>query len=163
MTAGIRVSAQTTTTPPALDGAFKRLLDSVSRRRARRLMDPIGQLLETSVIRRFELERGPDGRPWKPSRRPRRRRRGKRGPWYTVAGGQTLTLSGRLRGSITHAAGSDHVDVGTNVVYAAIHQFGSDAGGGKPRGIPARPYLGIDDDDVRAITRLVSRVLDAAT
>jgi phage virion morphogenesis protein len=115
-------------------------------------MDAIGSGLEANVIDRFETGRGPGGRPWKPSIRAR------------LAGGQTLVDSGRLRGSITYRAGPRHVEVGTNVLYAAIHQFGgtirAKAGGRlrfkipgvgfrSPREvtIPPRPFLGIDDAD----------------
>lgn len=99
----------------------------------------VGQTLATSTVARFEAGRGPDGQPWEPSRRAGRE------------GGRTLVDTARLRGSITYRASDDGVEVGTNVVYAAIHQLGSAPGGGRPRGIPARPYLGVDDDDRTAI------------
>lgn len=74
----------------------------------------IGGYLETSVLRRFEREEGPGGEQWLPSARAQAR------------GGMTLTDTGRLRQSITHSAGPDEVTVGTNVMYAAIHQLGGD-------------------------------------
>lgn len=78
----------------------------------RPVLDEIGSYLVTSTIRRFEREVGPDGIRWPKSRRAERE------------GGQTLTDTGRLRASITHRLTPDAVEVGTNVVYAAIHQFG---------------------------------------
>lgn len=114
-------------------------------------MARIGTALEGVVERRFASERGPGGNPWIPSRRAR------------TEGGQTLTLSGRLRRSITARTGPDFVELGSDVVYAAIHQLGGTI---LPRraerlafvgfdgrfvqadrvDIPARPFLGMDED-----------------
>ena len=52
------------------------------------------------------------------------------------------------------------VEVGSNVVYAAIHQFGGRAGKGRRARVPARPYLGIDERDRDAIVRIVTRTLE---
>ena len=132
--------------------------DDVVRRRLRELgaleipraaWDEVGQTLVSSTLYRFEEGRAPDGVPWLPSRRARE------------TGGQTLVDTARLRNSITHRASADGVEVGTNVVYAAIHQFGSRRDGSRPRGIPARPYLGIDDGDRDAIRRVVERSVAA--
>jgi phage virion morphogenesis protein len=92
-------------------------------------MDEIGSGLITSTLDRFEKGRGPDGNAWPPSLR------------ATEDHGQTLILSGRLRASITWKATQREVEVGTNVVYAAIHQLGGKAGRGRVVSIPARPYL----------------------
>lgn len=134
--------------------------------------DEIGSYLVASVIRRFETESGPGGAPWKKSRRAARE------------GGQTLTDKGRLRNSLTHNVLADGVEVGTNVVYAAIHQFGGRTpprtirpkrkkalyfpGAAHPvakvnhpgSNIPARPFLGIDERDREAIRRIVARHLE---
>lgn len=98
-------------------------------------MDNIGAMLVTSVLHRFETGVGPDGTPWKPSQRAIRE------------SGQTLVDQGNLMKSMTHVAGRDFVEVGTNVVYAAIHQFGGKTGRGHAVELPARPYLGIDAGD----------------
>ena len=146
-------------------------------RRARNPMpalDRIGSYLEAATIRRFELEQAPGGAPWRKSRRAAR------------DGGQTLTDTGRLRNSITRRVFGDAVEVGTNVVYAAIHQFGGRTrprvirprrkkalffpGAGHPvrsvnhpgSRIPARPFLGVDDTDRRQIRRIVERFLEGA-
>lgn len=109
----------------------------------------VEHLLVTSTVRRFERETGPDGMPWQPSQR------------ALAEGGQTLTDKGLLRGSITHVARRDGVDVGTNVIYGAIHQFGS-GDLERPTGIPARPFLGLDDTDAHAVERLVGRLIENA-
>lgn len=80
-------------------------------------MEQIGGHLEFTVRRRFELMRDPEGRPWAPHAKSTVRRRG--------IGAHILTLRGRLRDSISWRATSDAVAVGTNVPYAAAHQFGA--------------------------------------
>ena len=136
-------------------------------------LDEIGKRLVTSVVHRFETETGPGGVSWKKSRRASEEK------------GQTLSDTGRLRSSITHRADTRGLTVGTNVVYAAIHQFG---GKTPPRtirprrkkalfwpgarhpvasvnhpgsNIPARAFLGIDNDDRAMIRRVLHRHLEA--
>lgn len=117
------------------------------------LMERIGSVLEESVLHRFETTTGPDGARWSPSIRAREK------------GGKTLTDSGRLKLSINYRASSSSVAVGTNVIYAAIHQFGGTIrpksakrltfrlpGGLGVRSVaqvimPGRPFLGFDADD----------------
>ncbi|MEW9304716.1 phage virion morphogenesis protein [Labrys neptuniae] len=85
------------------------------------LMDAIGQAVLTSTQMRFEAQAGPGRAKWAPfaastlKRMPKRR---------TPA--QLLRDSGRLYSSLTFEAGTDQVVVGTNVVYAGIHQLGGD-------------------------------------
>jgi phage virion morphogenesis protein len=121
-----------------------------------------GEIIVDSVHRAFEQGRSPEGEPWPP-------RRGD--PAGRPSGYKTMIRSGRLMRSMTAHASSHQVEVGTNVVYAAIHQFG---GTTKPHEIrprrkqalaftsggenvvvksvhhpgsriPARPFLGIDE------------------
>ena len=116
------------------------------------IMDRIGSHLVASALRRFERERAPDGRPWLKSAR------------AVAEGNRTLTDTGRLRRSIAHVVGDGGhmVEVGSSVVYAAIHQLGGRAGSGRRARIPARPYLGIDERDRDAIVRIVTRALEGA-
>lgn len=123
------------------------------------LFDNIGAALVTSTQKRFEDEQGPDGNPWPQSLR------------ASLRGGRTLTDTARMVGSITHNAYDGGVEVGTNVIQAAIHQFGGTIrpvradmlrfaipGGGYATvgevTIPARPFLGLDDADEAEIIRL---------
>lgn len=68
----------------------------------------VARVLKTGTQLRFRKQVDPDGSPWKKARR----------------GGQTLSLSKLLRNSITSAFDQRSAAVGTNVAYAAIHQFG---------------------------------------
>lgn len=146
-------------------GVAQLKLETLARRSADTspLMRNIGAALESSTLQRFEDERGPDGKRWKPSHRAR------------TQGGQTLTDSARLKTSITHRATRDQVEVGTNVIYAGIHQLGGTirAKGGRLKFnipglgfrspmevvMPARPFLGVDGDDRLTITELTDAFL----
>jgi phage virion morphogenesis protein len=64
-----------------------------------------------------------------------------------LADKKTLIESKRLMNSITYNAMNDNVNIGTNVVYGAIHQLGGQAGRGLKANIPARPYLMVQDGD----------------
>jgi len=51
------------------------------------------------------------------------------------------------------------LSVGTNKVYAAIHQFGGDAGRNKKVKIPARPYLKLGNKELNTINEAISEYL----
>lgn len=109
------------------------------------LASSIGETLVSSTLERFEDGKDPDGKVWTPSARAwSQGLKGRRSRGF----GRTLVDSGRLRGSITYEATPQRVVVGTNVKYAAIHQFGGMAGRGRKVRIPARPYVGISEEDV---------------
>ncbi|MBK8157985.1 MAG: phage virion morphogenesis protein [Rhodospirillaceae bacterium] len=130
------------------------------------IMDAIGAGLVTSTQMRFEQEQGPDGNPWPRSIR------------AIAEGGSTLRKSARLYQSITHRATASQVEVGTNVIYAAVHQFGAKIVAKAAKGlrfkigdmwvtkrsvtIPARPFLGIGAGDREMIVDVIADALRAA-
>ena len=61
-------------------------------------------------------------------------------------GFRILQHTGDLAGNISTDYDSNQAVVGSNKVYAAIHQFGGEAGRGRKVEIPARPYLPITTD-----------------
>jgi phage virion morphogenesis protein len=122
----------------------------------------IAALGESSTRLRFRLQRGPDGQRWKPSLRAQ------------ITGGSTLTKDGHLSGSISSRSGKDFAEWGVNRIYAAIHQFGGVIkaksagalkfklpGGGfavvKAVRMPARPYLGVNEDDRQDMLDILQR------
>ena len=123
------------------------------------LMEEIGEQLLFSTLMNFENEQTPEGEPWAPSIRAENE------------GGKTLQDRGHLRDSYTYQASSDQVEVGSNMIYAAIHHEGGEIraknGGNlrfkvgdrwvqKPKvEIPARPALGIGPDDTHEIDEIV--------
>lgn len=68
-----------------------------------------------------------------------------------LAGKKILIDQGHLMSSVNHQVRRDALVIGTNLPYAAIHQFGGKAGRGKTVHIPARPYLVIQDEDLEQI------------
>ena len=59
-------------------------------------------------------------------------------------GGQILQDTGQLAASITTSHDSRSAMIGTNKIYAAIHQLGGKTGRGHKVAMPARPFLPID-------------------
>ncbi len=119
------------------------------------VMKKIGRKIVTSVQENFNREgrysrkgswRGGSKR-WEPLAESTIKQRKRQGYWP----GKILTRLGGLKGSIISHAGKDHVVVGTNVIYAAIHQFGGKAGRGHRAKIPARPFLVVQDEDLEEI------------
>lgn len=76
-------------------------------------------------------------------------RQGGRPKWLGIEyrNGKPLVDTGALRDSINQAYDNDTAWVGTNIVYAAIHQFGGMAGRNRKVRIPARPFLLLTLDD----------------
>lgn len=100
------------------------------------LADVASEFLVNSTQARLQEEKAsPEGEPWAPW-----------SPAYAktrVPGVQSLLISkDELRDSIANYADGPTVRIGSNLVYAAFHQFGSDDGD-----IPARPYLGVSEAD----------------
>lgn len=59
-----------------------------------------------------------------------------------TSSGGILEFEGNLIDSISFESTDDGVDIGTNIIYAAAHQFGFD-----DKGIEARPFMGFTDFD----------------
>lgn len=95
------------------------------------IMRAIGVVLVRNTEDRFTAGRGPDGSPWAPLN-----------PAYAAIkrGPSILVASGMLRRSITFAAGQNNVVIGSNRVYAAVHQFGGVIKAKTPNGL--RFFLG---------------------
>lgn len=89
-------------------------------------MDEIGFKLAENAQERFRTATAPDGSKWKAR---------KYETPETAGRGILLGPGSVLRDSITHLPSANGVEVGTNRVYAAIHQFG---GKTKPHKIVAK-------------------------
>ncbi len=154
--------------PGGLDALRRRIAAAaVATQHPAKLMKAIGRALESSTKRRFRAGLGPDGTPWKPSLR------------VKLRGGKTLLDRGRLRDSISSDGDDERAIVGTNLIYARIQQLG---GVIEPKNakalrfeipglgwrmvrrvtLPARPYLGVSDDDRVEIADQVASYLRRA-
>lgn len=106
----------------------------------RPLMKNIAGIMADSTEENFKEE----GRPkWKDLSEKTKTARRKTGHYP----GQILQVSGQLAMSITTQYDNESAVIGSNKVYAAIHQLGGLAGKNKSVTIPARPYLVITDDN----------------
>jgi len=125
----------------------------------------IGEIVRSSVIKNFQE----GGRPekWEPTRirsiyqayTAKKTKSGGNRKAYTIrgrltkafdrysSGKKTLIDTARLQNSVTARAEADRVVIGSNVVYARIHQLGGKAGRNKKVKIPARPYLLVQEED----------------
>ena len=106
----------------------------------------IAALLVASTQERIKSDQtSPDGEPWQ--------------DWsdeYALTRHDNQSLlnsSGDLINTLDSASTGSTVRVGSNLLYAAIHQAGGEALG---INIPARPYLGLSEDDRAAISALVT-------
>lgn len=88
------------------------------------LMAEISGAMLFSVQRRFETETAPDGTPWQRHAPRTAKARLKRSRKNTPVTPKILRDSNRLYSSIISEASSDEAAVGTNLIYAAIHQAG---------------------------------------
>ena len=138
-------------------------------------MEKVATLMGNQVRERFQAGEGPDGTPWKPSQR------------VLENGGKTLIDTEQLFNSITRDHDATSAVVGTNVIYAAIHQLGGkirakpvSKGGkgylwikGKTRAdgsrltvgsvtMPARPFLGFGETEQREIPEIIADHLRTA-
>ena len=62
-----------------------------------------------------------------------------------------------LRDLLHYQADADSLQFGHEPMYGATHQFGDPR-----RNIPARPFLGISEEDEREITEILAEHLDRA-
>ena len=107
----------------------------------------IGALIEDQTKLRIADEKtAPDGTPWAPwsARHAATRNTG------NAIRHSLLVGEGDLRDSIQNFTTGTAAVVGTPLIYGATHQFGSANGT-----IPARPYLGLSNDNRLAIEELV--------
>ncbi len=103
-----------------------------------------GALVESQTRRRIAQEKTtPDGTPWvawSESYKKSRKR------------GQSLLMaSGDLLDSIAWTISGEDIEVGSNLIYAAVHQHGSADGT-----TPARPFLGLSADNENELLELVT-------
>lgn len=131
------------------------------------VMNVIAEGIRTSTMERFQAQETPEGTKWEESRRARE------------SGGKTLIRTSALKTSIKSESSSAGLAVGTNLIYAATHQFGDertirakngkylkfkigDRWVNKPSvrvTIPARPFLGISDKDNEEIKEILEDIV----
>jgi phage virion morphogenesis protein len=147
------------------DKALNKFQDALANQK-KALLEACGDALVSGTLKRFQDEEDPQGQKWAPVAR----------------SGKILTDTARLRNSIDSAVAGDTVLVGSNVIYALIHQeggvikpvnkkslkfkVGKGKGGkwvsAKQVTIKARPYLGISTEDWQEIGETISDFIGEA-
>lgn len=151
----LSISVESKNAEAALSGIQARLKDLSP------AMKVIAGIMESSVRKNFYS----GGRPkkWPASIR------------VKAEGGRTLIKTGSLASSIKSQAFPDAVEVGTSLIYGAIHQFGGVIRAKrkpylkfkiarrwisrKSVSIPARPYLMVQDEDLQEIRGILAGYL----
>lgn len=131
-------------------------------------MFDIGEFMVESTKQNFINGAAPDGTPWgpkSPTTIAAYKARGDRVDFRPLFG-----PSGRLSSEIFSLPTEDSVEWGSGMIYAGTMQFGAaksafgktSKGGAIPwGGIPARPFLGISDDDRTGIIETVEEWLQS--
>lgn len=110
----------------------------------------IGEYLLPAHQDRIEAGISPDGTPFAPlsdDYRTSARKQRSRGA------DKILILDDFLHGDLAYFADIEGLELGTNTLYGASHQFGRDD-------IPARPFLGFSDDDIAEIEQIALDYLE---
>ncbi len=130
----------------AVNKLFSRLLKKTSNLRP--VFKDIGEVVYNSVIENFRNESDPKGIRWQALAKRTIAARKRKNPGMPI---RILHETGALEGSIHIAATNKKVTIGTDDrYYATAMQFGY-----KPKNIPARPYLGVKDDDWKKIRDMI--------
>lgn len=107
----------------------------------------IGEYLLESHQSRFQLEIAPDGTPWLPlAPETLARKKGE---------DRILQDQGTLRDTLSYTVLGNELLFGSNLEYAATHQFGREEDG-----IEARPFIGITDGPWQDTTEMLAILRD---
>ena len=145
-------------------------------------MDEIGQTMVLSTKARMQQGISPDGTPFAPRSAVTLARYAAEGRKY---GPKPLWLTRTMQQNIAHAAMPDSVSWGSNAIQAAVMHFGAEQGefgaaigrtkpsGKRPKSqdyftplpwgnIPARPFVGVSEQDRVDITAIIGEWLERA-
>lgn len=162
-------------------------LETFSDDRADAMWDAIGQAMVSSTQMRFRTSTGPDGEAWKPSQRFLR----DGAPPTLIEHGYLLASithnvtdegvewgSALVYAGIHQHGGDIHREAGAHTIYRKVSKAGELSGqfvkrsksnfaqdvmhGAYDIHMPARPYLGVSDEDEATIEEIANRHLEAA-
>ncbi|MEQ8340073.1 MAG: phage virion morphogenesis protein [Marinovum algicola] len=136
------------------------------------LMQDLGELLTDSTKSRFGEGTAPDGTPWAPKSQAtidayQRREKKARVDFRPLFG-----PTGRLSSEIFYQATSSSMEIGSALIQSAVMQFGAEKGafGTASNGssipwgtIPARPFIGLSDQDRANVNAEILEYLDRVT
>lgn len=144
--AGARITVEAEGGALVLD-TLERLRDMGTRMRP--VFADLGEYLLQSHAERWEQEESPEGEPWAPLSEAYAARKAAQGKPDKI-----LVLDGYLE-LLHYDATDEELFFGTSRIYGATHQFGD-----ADRGIPARPFLGLSEDDREEVLTIVTGWLE---
>lgn len=127
------------------------------------VLEDIGEYLMVSTRKRFKDKEAPDGSSWLRNSPITQLLKGRNDPLIGESGGR-----GGLLGSFHYNASRNTLEFGNSKEYAAVQQFGARQGqfGRSSRNtplpwgnIPARPFLGISDNDQTQLLKIIEEHL----
>lgn len=125
--------------------AAERSLDNLASFEKHQLLDELGQEVEGQTKRRIMSEKtSPDGAAWQPNQ----------------AGTPILVASGALHGDIAHLVTGDETQIGSNLVYAGVHNDGGRAGRGGGFQMTQRQFLGLSAENTEDLEALIEDFLE---
>lgn len=104
----------------------------------------IGEYLLNAHRQRISLQQDPDGNPWTPLSEQYQKRKKKNKD-------KMLVLEGDLFRQFSYEVSPNQLEFMNNTIQAATHQFGDPS-----RNIPARPFMGLSEDDNTRIMNIVN-------
>jgi len=143
-----------------------------------KLMVAIAETMRAAVLKNFETEGSRVGKPWQRLSHKTIEQRKKKGYWP----GKILQRRGQLKRSIISSYGEDYAQVSTNLIYAAIQNYGGVIHrsslktflrkkregkiASKPEQnrmssirIPARPFMKLNEKDIEKIKKKIISAL----
>lgn len=143
-----------------------------------KLMVAVAETMRTAVLKNFETEGGRIGKPWQKLSQQTIKQREKKGYWP----GKILQRTGQLKRSIISSYGEDYAQVSTNLIYAAIQNYGGvihrsslktfirkkreGKEAKRPKvnkmssiRIPARPFMKLNEQDIEKIKQKIVSAL----
>jgi len=125
---------------------LEKFIGSLSKFNPAELLDNIGELVEIQTQDRFESETDPDGKKWV-----------KWSSKYQKSGNgiNILRNTQRLFSSINYQVKGNKVEVGSNVEYSAVHNYGY-----KEKNIPKRTFLGMGEQNKKDVNKLVKLYIE---
>lgn len=143
------------------------------------LMLAIAETMRVAVLKNFETQGSRIGKPWQRLSPATIKQREKKGYWP----GKILQRTGQLKRSIISSYGEDYAQVSTNLIYAAIQNYGGivhrsslktfirkkreGKSAKQPKAnkmssirIPARPFMMLNEQDLEKIK---SKIINALT
>lgn len=160
--------------PEILELLKQRLSSQSGSHNKSKLMVSVAETMRVAVLKNFNTEGSRIGKPWQKLANKTIEQRKKKGYFP----GKILQRTGQLKRSIVSSYGEDYAQVSTNLIYAAIQNYGGiihrsslktymrkyRAGkkAKKPTSnkmssirIPARPFMKLNNDDIEKIKKKI--------